>query len=71
MFMPPQTPAAIVSYAATAIAEAQKASDFQEAFGKFAMEPVVGTPETFARRIRADLAAWGPIIKSTGFTAED
>ena len=25
----------------------------------------------FGRRIRADLAAWGPIIKASGFTAED
>ena len=71
VFMPPRTPAAIVEHAAKAIAEAQRAPDFQEAFGKFAMEPVAGTPETFARRIRADLAAWGPIIKASGFTAED
>ena len=71
VFMPPRTPAAIVNYAATAIAEAQKTPDFQEAFGKFAMEPVTGTPESFGRRIRSDLAAWGPIIKASGFTAED
>ncbi len=71
VFMPPRTPAAIVSYAAMAIAEAQKSAEFNEIFGKFAMEPVVGTPESFGRRIRADLAAWGPIIKASGFTAED
>ena len=71
VFMPPRTPAAIVNHAAMAIAEAQKTTDFTEAFGKFAMEPVPGTPESFARRIRADLGAWGPIIKSSGFTAED
>ena len=71
VFMPPRTPAAIVNHAATAIAEAQKTTDFNEAFAKFAMEPVAGTPESFGRRIRADLASWGPIIKSSGFTAED
>ena len=71
VFMPPRTPAAIVNYAATAIAEAQKSAEFSDAFGKFAMEPVAGTPESFGRRIRADLAAWGPIIKASGFTAED
>lgn len=71
VFMPPRTPAAIVNYAATAIAEAQKSAEFSDAFGKFAMEPVAGTPESFGRRIRADLAAWGPIIKTSGFTAED
>ena len=71
VFMPPRTPAAIVNHAATAIAEAQKSADFQEAFGKFAMEPVTGTPESFGRRIKSDLAAWGPIIKASGFAAED
>ena len=71
VFMPPRTPAAIVNHAATAIAEAQKTADFQEAFGKFAMEPVTGTPESFGRRIKSDLAAWGPIIKASGFAAED
>ena len=71
VFMPPRTPAEIVNYAATAIAEAQKTPDFQQAFGKFAMEPVTGTPESFGRRIRADLAAWGPIIKASGFAAEE
>ena len=71
VFMPPRTPAAIVNHAATAIAEAQKTPDFQEAFGKFAMEPVTGTPESFGRRIKSDLAAWGPIIKASGFAAED
>lgn len=71
VFMPPRTPAAIVNHAASAIAEAQKTPDFQEAFGKFAMEPVTGTPESFGRRIKSDLAAWGPIIKASGFAAED
>lgn len=71
VFMPSRTPAAIVNHAATAIAEAQKSAEFNETFAKFAMEPVVGTPESFGQRIRADLAAWGPIIKASGFTAED
>ena len=71
VFMPPRTPAAIVNQAAAAIADIQKTSDFKEAFGKFAMEPVSGTPDSFGRRIRTDLAAWGPIIKASGFTAED
>lgn len=71
VFMPPRTPAAIVNQAAAAIAQAQKTPEFQEAFGKFAMEPVAGTPDSFAARIRADLAAWGPIIKASGFSAED
>ena len=71
VFMPPRTPAAIVNHAASAIAEAQKTPDFQEAFGKFAMEPVTGTPESFGRRIKSDLAAWGPIIKASGFAAEE
>lgn len=71
VFMPPRTPTAIVNHAAAAIAQAQKTPEFQEAFGKFAMEPVAGTPDSFAARIRADLAAWGPIIKASGFSAED
>ena len=71
VFMPPKTPAAIVSPAANAINEALRAPETREIFAKFAMEPMPGTPEQFAALIRSDLASWGPIVKASGFTAED
>jgi tripartite-type tricarboxylate transporter receptor subunit TctC len=34
------------------------------------MDPATSTPEEFARRLAADYAKWGPIVKSTGFTMD-
>lgn len=71
VFLPPRASAEVVGHAASAVANAQRTAEFREAFAKFAMEPVHSTPESFAQRIRTDLNAWGPIIKSTGFNADD
>jgi hypothetical protein len=69
--MPPKTPAAIVSHAADAINETLKTPETRDIFAKFAMEPIPSSPDRFAALIASDLAAWGPIIKSSGFSAED
>jgi tripartite-type tricarboxylate transporter receptor subunit TctC len=71
VFMPPKTPAAIVNHAADAINASLATPETREVFGKFAMETIPGTSASFAARIAADLAAWGPIIQASGFSAED
>jgi tripartite-type tricarboxylate transporter receptor subunit TctC len=29
------------------------------------------TPDEFAATVRADIARWGPVVKASGFVAED
>ena len=71
VLLPANTPPAIVSTASSAINEALKSPELRETYSKFGMEPLAGTPESFAALIRSDLARWGPVIKASGFTAEE
>jgi len=71
VLMPANTPQAIVSKASSVINEALKSPELRETYSKFGMEPLGGSPESFAALIKSDLAQWGPIIKASGFTAEE
>ncbi len=72
VFMPAHTPpAVVVARAAAAINEALRQPELRETFSRIGMEPLQGSPESFAALVKSDLAAWGPIIKASGFTAED
>jgi tripartite-type tricarboxylate transporter receptor subunit TctC len=35
------------------------------------MQPMTSGPAAFAATIKADLERWAPIVKASGFTAED
>ena len=61
----------VVAKAAVAINEALRLPELKETFAKFGMEPLQGSSESFAALIKSDLAAWGPVIKASGFTVED
>ena len=71
VFMPTNTPPAVVAKAAATINEALRLPELRETFSKFGMEPLQGSPESFAALVKSDLAAWAPVIKASGFTAED
>ncbi|MBC7704045.1 MAG: hypothetical protein H7274_08930 [Rhodoferax sp.] len=71
VLMPANTPPAVVAKAAASINEALKSPELKETYAKFGMDPLQGSPESFAALIKSDLAAWGPVIKASGFTAED
>lgn len=70
-FAPARTPADVVKRLANGIADATAWGDTQQSILKFAMEPVAMTPVGFAAQLKADIARWGPIVKASGFTAED
>ena len=38
---------------------------------KFGMEPSSSSPAAFASTIKTDIERWAPIVKASGFTAED
>ena len=71
-FAPAKTPAAVVANLNSAISEAVKSADVIESFAKFGVEAAAATPPAeFAALVRADIQRWGPIVKASGFTAEE
>ena len=70
-FAPAKTPADTVARLAAAIGEAVKTPDAAQSFEKFGNQPIAGTPAATSAALKADLARWQPVVKASGFTAED
>ena len=70
-FAPARTPADVVKRLANGIADACSFGDSQRSFIKMGMEPVAMTPAGFKAVLQEDLERWGPIVKASGFSAED
>jgi len=70
-FAPAGTPGDIVKRLSNGINDAAQHGQSQQAFLKFGMEPAAVTPIGFAETVRQDIEKWRPIVKASGFTAED
>jgi tripartite-type tricarboxylate transporter receptor subunit TctC len=70
-FLPARTPAEIVNALSAAIADAAKSPQMSESLAKFGNTPAFQTPADFAATVRADIARWAPVVKASGFVAED
>lgn len=68
---PGKTPAATITKLADAIADALKAPDIASSFEKFAVEMSPSTPIMHGMTLRSDIDRWGPIVRASGFTAEE
>ena len=68
---PTRTPEQTVAKLASAIEAAAKGPDVVQNMEKFGMQAAPSGPGAFAATIRADIARWAPIVKASGFTAED
>jgi tripartite-type tricarboxylate transporter receptor subunit TctC len=71
LFAPAKTPNGIVDGLSAAVAEAVKSPHMIENLAKVGNEPHYQAPADFAATVRADLARWGPVVKASGFVAED
>jgi len=71
MFVPAKTPAEIVNALSAAIGEAVKSPQMIENLSKVGNEPAFQTPAEFGATVKADVARWGPVVKASGFVAED
>jgi len=67
---PAGTPAAVVRKASADIAALLADKAFAQQFSDMGVDPVASTPEDFDRRIRADIAKWAPVVKSSGATVD-
>ena len=70
-FAPAKTPPDLVKRLANGINDACAHGNVQQSFVKFGLEPQAVTPIGFASVLKHDLDAWAPVVKASGFTAED
>jgi tripartite-type tricarboxylate transporter receptor subunit TctC len=68
---PARTPQDSVSRLADAIIAAAAGDDAIESMRKFGMRAQTSGPAAFGATLQADLERWAPIVKASGFTAED
>jgi tripartite-type tricarboxylate transporter receptor subunit TctC len=68
--VPAGTPQAVVTRLNTEVNKALSAPDIRERIEKFGANPVGGTPDAFAARIKADHAKWERIVKDSGAKLE-
>ena len=70
-FAPAKTPPEIVRTLGAAINAAARSPAMAQSLATFGNEPAIETQQEFAARVRADYARWAPIVKASGFVAED
>jgi tripartite-type tricarboxylate transporter receptor subunit TctC len=70
-FAPAKTPPLIVNALNAAISQAVRSPEMIESLARIGNEPQFQTPGAFAATLLADLKRWGPVVKASGFVAED
>ncbi|MGZ8197901.1 MAG: Bug family tripartite tricarboxylate transporter substrate binding protein [Burkholderiales bacterium] len=66
-----RTPRPAIDRLSIAIASAIKARDVSERLLALGLEPVGSTPDELANRVTEDAARWAPIVKASGFRADE
>ncbi len=70
LFVTAGTPDAIVRKLAQEVEAVVSAPDVQEKFATLGVEKLTGGPEALANMLRADLAAWRPIVAASGASVD-
>lgn len=70
-FMPARAPRERVQQLSTLVGEGLRDPGLIDSLAKNGLQPYHQPPEEFAQLVRSDLARWAPIVKASGFTAED
>lgn len=65
------TPKAAVERLSAAIAQAVRAPEVTEKLVALGLEPVGSTPDELAARIAEDTSRWAPVVKASGFRADE
>jgi tripartite-type tricarboxylate transporter receptor subunit TctC len=71
VFVPAKTPSAVINALNAAISDAAKSPEMTDALAKFGNEPVFATPQQFAEMLKTAIDRWGPVVKASGFVAEE
>jgi tripartite-type tricarboxylate transporter receptor subunit TctC len=70
-FAPAKTPPEAVRALNKAIGEAVRSPEMIDNLAKIGNEPKFQPPDEFAAAVRADMERWGPVVKASGFVAEE
>ena len=71
ILLPAQAPAAVVEGVHQAVVTAAARPDLAEALARLEYSVLTSTPAAFVQRIRADRDRWGPIVRESGFKADE
>jgi len=71
MFLPAKAPEHIVDALNAAIGQAVSSAEVAENLIKTGNTPAITSHAQFAATIKADLQRWGPVVKASGFIADD
>lgn len=69
--VPGKTPADTVARLSASIGEATRSDEVIQSFAKFGNDVSYVAPAAFASLVRGDIDRWGPVVKASGFTADD
>ena len=70
-YMPAKTPPQIVAKFNAVVAGLLATEEMKQSLAKLGSDAFASTPEEFGQIVRRELERWGPIVKASGFTAED
>jgi tripartite-type tricarboxylate transporter receptor subunit TctC len=71
LFAPPGTPAALAETIAHEVTEVLAADATRARLLPLGLEPTGGSPASLTARVAADRARWAPVIKASGFIADE
>ena len=71
LFAPAKTPMTTVEKISSAVLAAVRQPDFVRRVGELGYTTLPMSPQEFADKLKADRAAWAPIVKATGFTIDE
>ncbi|NUZ08008.1 tripartite tricarboxylate transporter substrate-binding protein [Piscinibacter koreensis] len=71
LFMPRKTPPELVARMVGAVQNAIRQPDVVAGLTKLSLPPSGPAQREFEKQVEADLQRWGPIVKSSGFVAEE
>ena len=71
LFVPSKTPPAVVEKLGLALREALKSNDMRERMAQIGLDLKSTTPAEMAEIIKSQFNAWAPVVKASGFNAEE
>lgn len=71
VLMPARTPPDVVARVMASLNKATSGDALTERLAKYGMKPLTMSSAQFDTLLRSDIQRWGPVVKASGFTAED
>lgn len=70
LLLPAKTPAPVLARWESQVLDMVRGPEFKAALARFNMEPLVMGARAYRERLEAEYAAWGPVVKASGFNLD-